>query len=109
MSNPCVSGHRPEQRIMAFPEDLSDILPLAPGTAITRQFTVFGRAMFVETQKLPDRKYRLVVYEQFEGKTRMRYGVEDLATEVEVESKWRDFLDTRENILRLNRDGQSAR
>ncbi len=55
--------------------------------------------VFVEAKKLPDRKYRLVVYDQFEGTTRKRFGVEGLITEDEVESKWREFLDKRESIF----------
>ncbi len=93
---------------MSFPEDLSDLLPLLPGTGITRRLSVFGHMVFVEAKMLPDRKYRLVVYDQFEGKTRKRYGVEGMMTEDEVESKWREFLDLRESIFKHDRAGQSV-
>ena len=91
---------------MSFPDDLSDILPLHPGMAITKRFPVFWHTVFVEAMKLPDRKYRLVVYDHFEGKTRKRFAAEGLATEEQVESQWREFLGKRESIFRLERAGQ---
>lgn len=88
---------------MSFPDDLSDILPLHPGMAITKRFPVFGHTVFVEAMKLPDKKYRLVVYDHFQGKTRKRFAADDLATEEQVESQWREFLGKRESIFNQER------
>ncbi len=84
---------------MSFPDDLSDILPLLPGTGVTKRLPVFGHIVFVEIKKLQDGTYRLIVFDQYEGKTRKRFGVEGLAAEDEVETAWREFLDERKSIF----------
>ncbi len=88
---------------MSFPDDLLDILPLLPGTGITKRLPVFGHVVFVDIKMLQDGKYRLVVYDQYEGKTRKRFGAEGLTAEEELESKWREFLDKRESIFKHDR------
>lgn len=92
---------------MSFPDDLSDILPLLPGTGITKRLPVFGHIVFVEIKKLPDTKYRLIVYDQHEGKTRKQFRAEGLSTEEEVECRWREFLDKRESIFKHDRASHS--
>jgi hypothetical protein len=92
---------------MPFPDDLSDILPLLPGTGVTKRFPVFGHVVFVEIKMLQDGKYRLVVYDQYEGQTTKRFGAEGLVAEEEVESKWREFLDERESTFRHDRANHS--
>jgi hypothetical protein len=84
---------------MPFPGDLSDLLPLLPGTGVTRRFPVFGHVVFVEIKKLQDGKYRLLVYDQYEGNTRRRFGADGLGTEEEVEILWEEFLNERKSIF----------
>ncbi len=93
---------------MSFPDDLCDILPLLPGTGITKRLTVFGHMVFVEAKKLPDGTYCLVVYDHFKGKTRKRFAAEGLTTEGEVESTWREFLGKRESIFTYERAIQAT-
>ena len=88
---------------MSFPDDLSDILPLLPGTGITKRFSVFGHTVFVEIKMLQDRTYRLIVYDQYQGATRKRFAGEGLNSEDEVESNWTEFLDRRESIFKHGR------
>lgn len=94
---------------MSFPDDLSDLLPLLPGTGLTKQLPVFGHTVFVEVKKVPDRTYQLDVYDFFKGKTRRRFTAEGLSTEEQVESQWREFLDRRESIFKHERDGHTLR
>lgn len=84
---------------MSFPDDLSDILPLLPGTGVTKRLPVFGHIVFVEITMLQDVRYRLIVYDQYEGNTRKLFGADGLLAEEEVESKWREFLDERDSIF----------
>ncbi len=84
---------------MPFPDDLSDILPLLPGTGVTKRVEIFGHIVFAEIKMLQDGRYRLIVYDQYGGKTRRRFGAEDLAAEDEVETAWREFLDERKSIF----------
>ncbi len=95
--------------LMPFPDDLSDFLPLLPGTAVTKRLQVFGHVVYVEAKKLPDRKYRLIVYDHFKGKTRKRFAAEGMATEEQVESQWREFLGKRESIFKHERAGRTLR
>ena len=78
-------SHQPWMSVMSFPDDLSDILPLLPGTGVTKRLPVFGHIVFVEIKMLQDRRYRLVVYDQYQGRTRKRFGADGLVTEEEVE------------------------
>jgi len=84
---------------MPFPDDLSDLLPLLPGTGLTRRMPIFGHVIFVEIKKLLDDTYRLSVYDQHDGGTRRRFGADGLATEEEVELIWKEFLDERKSIF----------
>ena len=84
---------------MPFPDDLSDLLPLPPGTGLTRRLPIFGHVVFVEIKKLQDDTYRLFVYDQHGGETRRRFGADGLVTEEEVEIIWREFLDERRSIF----------
>jgi hypothetical protein len=88
---------------MAFPDDLDDILPLLPGTGVTKRLQVFGHSVFVEIKNLPDGKYRIVVYDQFEGETRKRFMAVRLSTEEEVEDSWQEFLGEKEGIFKHDR------
>jgi hypothetical protein len=85
---------------MAFPDDLADILPLPPGTGVTRRFQIFGHVVFVSVKMREDGRYRLHVYDRHEGLTRERYQVEGLESEDEVEDAWERFLDQRESIFK---------
>ena len=84
---------------MPFPDDLSDLLPLLPGTDVTRRLPIFGHMIFVELKRLDDGKYRLFVCDQFNGETRKRFGADQLITEEEVEIIWREFLDEKKSIF----------
>jgi len=88
---------------MAFPDDLEDILPLLPGTGVTKRLQIFGHSVFVEIKNLQEGKYRLVVYDQYQANTRKRFSAEGLVGEDEVELKWREFLDERESIFTQDR------
>jgi hypothetical protein len=90
---------------MPFPNDLSDLLPLIPGTGVTRRLPIFGHVIFVELKRLEDEKYSLFVYDQFNRQTRRRFGADQLITEEEVEIIWREFLDERKSIF--THDGAS--
>ncbi len=84
---------------MPFPDDLSDLLPLLPGTDVTRRFPIFGHVIFVEIKRHPDENYHLFIYDQFNGQNRRRFGADGLQTEEEVEIIWREFLDERKSIF----------
>ena len=95
-------------RDMAFPDDFEDILPLLPGTGVTKRLQIFGHAVFVEVKNLQDGQYRLIVYDHYEGATRKRFTAERLATEEEVENSWQEFLSERESIFKHDRAGHSV-
>jgi hypothetical protein len=84
---------------MPFPDDLSDLLPLLPGTGVTRRFPIFGHVVFVEIKMLQDGKYHIFVYDQHDGETRRRFGADGLVTEEEVGVIWKEFLDERKSIF----------
>jgi hypothetical protein len=92
---------------MAFPDDLSDILPLLPGTGVTKRLQIFGHAVFAEIKRLQDGKYRLIVYDQYEGQTRKRFVSAGLSTEEELENVWREFLDEQDSIFKRDRASHS--
>jgi hypothetical protein len=83
---------------MAFPNDLSDILPLLPGTSETRRLPIFGHVIFVEVAKQPE-GYRLIVSDLHKGKMRKRFGSDGLYSEEEVELIWQEFLEERRSIF----------
>jgi len=83
---------------MPFPDDLSDILPLPPGTGVTRRLFIFGHALFVEV-KMRGEDYRLVVYDRYMDQTRKRFEADGLGGEEEVELSWQEFLRTGESIF----------
>ena len=88
---------------MPYPDDLSDLLPLLPGTSLTRRLPIFGHEILVEIRRLLDDKYRLFVYDQHDGQLQKRFGADGLVSEKEVEILWKEFLYERNSIF--TRDG----
>lgn len=84
---------------MPYPDDLSDLLPLLPGTSLTRRFPIFGHEILVEIRRLLDDKYLLFVYDQHDGQLQRRFGTDGLVSEEEVEIIWREFLEERNSIF----------
>jgi hypothetical protein len=89
-------------RNMPFPDDLSDILPLTPGTGVTRRLLIFGHTLFIEIKKQHD-AYRLIVYDQYMHETTKRFVADRLAGEDETEQAWQEFLREGESIFRRDR------
>jgi hypothetical protein len=83
---------------MPFPDDLSDILPLPPGTGVTRRLFIFGHALFVEV-KMRGEGYRLVVYDRYMDETTKCFEADRLGSEEEIELSWQEFLRTGESIF----------
>lgn len=93
---------------MAFPDDLADILPLPPGTGVTKRFQIFGHSVFVSVKVAEDGRYQLHVYDRHEGITRERFQAGGLESEHEVEDAWANFLDQREGIFKHDQPGPSV-
>ncbi len=78
-------------------------------TGVTKRFWVFAHAVYVAIKKMPDRKYRLHVYDQHGDKTIKRFGVDGLETEEKVEAAWQKFLAERDSIFKHDRAGHSVK
>lgn len=83
---------------MPFPEDLSDILPLMPGTSVTRRISVFDHIVYVEITHQPE-GYRLTVYDYHEEKMRRLFSKKGLASEDLVEDTWEEFLRSGKSVF----------
>ena len=83
---------------MPFPEDLSDILPLLPGTSVTRRISVFDHIVYVEIAHGPD-GYRLTVYDYHEGRMRRLLTQKRLTSESLIEDTWQGFRCSAKSIF----------
>jgi len=87
-----------DKSTMPFPDDLSDILPLVPGTGVTRRLSIFGHTLFVEVKRRDD-AYRLIVYDRHMDETTKRFVADNLGSEEDVDLSWQEFLRTGESIF----------
>ena len=83
---------------MPFPDDLSDLLPIPVGTAITRRLEVYSHIVYVEIANRPV-GYRLCIYDLHNETLRVRFALNGLASEGLVEEMWQEFLRKEKSIF----------
>lgn len=85
---------------MAFPVDLSDILPLKNNADVRRPFTFEHFSVEVAISKDGFGRYSLWVYDKDRnGQDRKRFGQDNLSDEQATESIWKIFLEERSSIF----------
>ncbi len=83
-----------------FPVDLSNILPLKKGTEELRPLSLGGFSLEVVISRDQAGIYDLWVYDNNRsGNDRKRYGRDNIADEIDVESVWTIFLQEYRDIL----------
>jgi hypothetical protein len=79
---------------MAFPDDLTDVLPLKNNTEIRKPFAFRNVSVEVVISRDGFGRYSLWVYDKDKkGNDRKRFGQDNLSDEQATESIWKLFLE----------------
>jgi hypothetical protein len=78
---------------MAFPVDLSNMLPTKVGEDGSRPFSFKGRELWVVVSKVTETLYSLAVYDVAEEPKRKGYGTDRPVVAEVLEFVWKNFLE----------------